>query len=136
VETRAEHILAVLKAGSVSTNVYLRRLHNFALDTNWLLAPTLVKRKWPAPGYRKRRAITRDEHQRIVARENRCPVHKLLKRHSASRERMFKHLSEFKSLPGIPATSGIDWQCLRISSQKPTHINVGLLRDLLGQLLA
>jgi integrase len=70
VETRAEHFLAVLKAGTVSTNVYLRRLHNFALDTNWLLAPVLVKRRWPAPVYRKKRAITWEEHQRIVAREN------------------------------------------------------------------
>jgi hypothetical protein len=56
VETRAEHFLRVLKAGTVSTNVYLRRLHNFALDTNWLLAPALVKRKWPTPIYRKKRA--------------------------------------------------------------------------------
>ena len=70
VETRAEHFLAVLKAGTVSTNVYLRRLHNFALDTNWLLAPVLVKRRWPAPVYQKKRAITWEEHQRIVAREN------------------------------------------------------------------
>jgi hypothetical protein len=70
VETRAEHFLAALKAGTVSTNVYLRRLHNFALDMSWLLAPVLVKRKWPAPVYGKKRAITRDEHQRIVAREN------------------------------------------------------------------
>lgn len=69
VQTRAEHFLAVLKAGTVSTNVYLRRLHNFAIDMNWLLSPVLVKRKWPVPVYRKKRAITLDEHRSIVARE-------------------------------------------------------------------
>jgi len=24
------------KSGSISTNIYLRRIHNFALDMNWL----------------------------------------------------------------------------------------------------
>jgi hypothetical protein len=32
----AEHFLRVLAVGTVSTNVYLRRLHNFALDMGWL----------------------------------------------------------------------------------------------------
>jgi hypothetical protein len=36
VETSAEKLLDVLKRGSVSTNVYLRRIHNYALDMNWL----------------------------------------------------------------------------------------------------
>lgn len=35
-ETHAAHFLKVLELGSVSTNVYLRRIHNFALDMNWL----------------------------------------------------------------------------------------------------
>jgi hypothetical protein len=35
-DTRAEHLLKVLRTGTVSTNVYLRRLHNFALDMSWL----------------------------------------------------------------------------------------------------
>src|SRR5205807_9863077 len=30
IETRADHFLAVLSAGTVSTNAFLRRLHNFA----------------------------------------------------------------------------------------------------------
>ena len=49
VETRAEHFLDALVKVTVSTNVYLRRLHNFALDMNWLLASVLVKKKWPKP---------------------------------------------------------------------------------------
>ncbi|EEF62983.1 tyrosine-type recombinase/integrase [Pedosphaera parvula] len=68
-ETRAEHFLDALLKGTVSTNVYLRRLHNFALDMNWLLAPVLVKKKWPKPVYGEKRAITWDEHQKIIQRE-------------------------------------------------------------------
>lgn len=68
-ETRSQHFLDILANGTVSTNVYLRRLHNFALDMNWLLAPVLVKKKWPRPVYKKKRAITLEEHQRILARE-------------------------------------------------------------------
>jgi len=40
--TSSDDFDKVLNAGGVSVNVYLRRLHNFALDMNWLLAP--VKR--------------------------------------------------------------------------------------------
>ena len=42
-ETRPEHFLRVLEAGKVSTNVYLRRIHNFALDMTWLPWPVLAK---------------------------------------------------------------------------------------------
>jgi hypothetical protein len=35
-ETRPEHFLETLRLGTVSTNVHLRKLHNFALDMNWL----------------------------------------------------------------------------------------------------
>jgi len=69
-ETRAEHFLRVLERGSVSTNVYLRRLHNFALGMNWLLAPVLPRKQWPAVRYEEKRAITFDEHRRIVEAEN------------------------------------------------------------------
>jgi integrase len=69
-ETRPEHLLRVLEAGKVSTNVYLRRLHNFALDMSWLPWPVLPKKRWPAVVYREKRAITLAEHLAIVAREN------------------------------------------------------------------
>ena len=39
IETTAEHFLAVLKAGTVSTNVYLRRIHNYAVNIHWLPWP-------------------------------------------------------------------------------------------------
>ena len=53
-ETRSEHFLRVLHAGSLSTNVYLRRLHNFALDMDWLPWPVLPKRQWPPSRARPR----------------------------------------------------------------------------------
>src|SRR5580658_8103435 len=54
-ETRAEHFLQVLKQGKVSTNNYLRRLHNFALDMDWLPWPVLPKRQWPPIRYKEKR---------------------------------------------------------------------------------
>ena len=68
-ETQSEHILRALEEGTVSTNVYLRRLHNFALDMGWLPWPVVPKRQWPAVRFKVRRAITQEEHQAIVARE-------------------------------------------------------------------
>jgi integrase len=69
IETRADHFLAALNAGTVSTNVFLRRLHNFALGMGWLLAPVLPPKQWPAVRHQPKRAITLEEHQKIIARE-------------------------------------------------------------------
>jgi hypothetical protein len=68
-QTQAEDLLQVLHAGSVSTNVYLRRLHNFVVDMGWLPWALLPKRRWPAPEFGQKRAITWDEHRQIVDRE-------------------------------------------------------------------
>jgi hypothetical protein len=70
IETSAEQFLAVLKQGSVSTNVYLRRSHNYALGMNWLPWPVLPKLYWPPVQYKEKRAITFDEHQKIIQREH------------------------------------------------------------------
>jgi len=67
--TQAQHFLKVLETGTVSTNVYLRRVHNFALDMNWLPWPIIVKRQWPRIQFKDKRAITWKEHCRIVERE-------------------------------------------------------------------
>ncbi len=69
VETQAEHFLLVLADHKVSTNVYLRRLHNFALDMNWLGCTVIPKRQWPPVEYGEKRAITLEEHQKVVERE-------------------------------------------------------------------
>jgi integrase len=69
IETNAEHFLAVLKIGTMTTNVYLRRIHNFAVNMHWLPWPILPKANWPKIQHREKRAITKDEHQKIIARE-------------------------------------------------------------------
>jgi integrase len=70
-QTESVHFLAVLnhnKAG-VSTNVWLRILHNRALDMGWQLSPILNKRVWPKVKYKTRRAITAEEHAKIIESE-------------------------------------------------------------------
>lgn len=47
-ETRAEQMLRVLKIGTISTNMFLRRIHNFAVDMGWLPWLILRKNQWPA----------------------------------------------------------------------------------------
>lgn len=69
IETPGELLLKVMQLGTVSTNIYLRRLHNFCLDMNWLPWPLIPKRQWPAIRFKEKRAITWAEHCRIVARE-------------------------------------------------------------------
>jgi len=69
IETQAEHLLHVLQCGKVAINVYLRRMHNFAIDMNWLPASVLPKRQWPPVKFKDKRAITLEEHQKIITVE-------------------------------------------------------------------
>ena len=69
IETQAEHLLAVLRTGTVSTNAFLRKVHNFALDMNWLPATVIPRPQWPANHSKEKRAITLQEHQTIIAAE-------------------------------------------------------------------
>jgi integrase len=69
IETQAEHFLEVLKKGTVSTNAYLRKTHNFAIDMNWLPATVIPRRQWPAIHFKEKRAIKFEEHQRIIGAE-------------------------------------------------------------------
>ncbi len=69
IETQGEVLLKALQAGTVSTNVFLRRLHNFCVDMNWLPWPLIPKRQWPAVKFKEKRGITLEEHQRIIAAE-------------------------------------------------------------------
>jgi integrase len=68
-ETQAEHLFAALKAGTVSTNVHLRKLHNFILDMGWSAWPLIPKRQWPGIVFKDKRAITLAEHQKIIQNE-------------------------------------------------------------------
>src|SRR3989442_6208700 len=69
IETQAEHLFACLKAGTVSTNVHLRKLHNFCLSMNWLPWPLIPRRLWPEVRFQPKRAITFEEHQLIIEHE-------------------------------------------------------------------
>jgi len=69
IETQAEHLLEVLRTGTVSTNAFLRKVHNFAMDMSWLPTIVIPRRQWPAIHYKEKRAITFEEHQKIIAAE-------------------------------------------------------------------
>jgi hypothetical protein len=72
-ETRPEHFDRALADGKVSTNVYLRRIHNHALGMEWLLkvghpAPAMaeagVQRQAGNHGGRRHAAIVQREAER------------------------------------------------------------------------
>ena len=69
-ETRPEHFDRALSDGKVSTNVYLRRIHNHALGMEWLLKSVIPRLQWPKPVFKTKRAITAEEHAAIVEREH------------------------------------------------------------------
>ena len=69
VETRPEHFDKALADGKVSSNVYLRRIHNHALGMEWLLKSVIPRLQWPKPVYKEKRAITAEEHAAILAAE-------------------------------------------------------------------
>ena len=114
--TKADEFLVVLGSGKVSTNVYLRRLHNFALDMNWLLAPVIAKRAWPKVEYGEKRAITLAEHRRIVEREQ-----------NVERKAYYEvcwHVGASQSDIANLKTENIDWQNRTISfNRKKTGQN-------------
>jgi len=68
-ETRPEHFDRALADSKVSTNVYLRRIHNHALGMEWLLKSVIPRLQWPKPVFKAKRAITAKEHAAIVQRE-------------------------------------------------------------------
>jgi integrase len=101
-ETNATHFLKVLRAGTVATNVYLRRIHNFALDMSWLPWPVLPKKRWPQLRFKEKRAITVEEHQAIVAAE-----------HNPERRAFYElcwHLGGAQSDVANLCSEDIDWQ--------------------------
>jgi integrase len=68
-ETRPEHFDRALADGKVSTNVYLRRIHNHALGMEWLFRSVIPRLQWPKPVFKDKRAITSEEHAAIIQRE-------------------------------------------------------------------
>lgn len=70
-DTEADHLFAVLehKRAGNSTHHYLRRIHNYALHLGWLLSPVMAEAAWPAMRKKHFQAITEEEHQRIIEKE-------------------------------------------------------------------
>jgi integrase len=119
-ETRPEHFLRVLEAGKVSTNVYLRRIHNFALDMTWLPWPVLAKKRWPAVEFKEKRGITLAEHLAIVARET-----------NPERKAFYKlawHLGASQSDLAFLEAENVDWNHHVISYQRMKTKTVAIMR--------
>jgi integrase len=120
VETPGELLLKILQVGTVSTNVFLRRLHNFCVDMNWLPWPLIPKRQWPAVRFKEKRAITADEHARIVAREQ-----------NLERQAFYKlawYLGASQSDLACLDAENIDWEQRVISFARMKTGSVALLR--------
>ena len=120
IETRAEHLLRTMEVGKVSTNVYLRRIHNFALDMSWLPAPIIPKRQWPTVRHRERRAITIEEHGRIVAAET-----------NPERKAFYElawHIGASQSDIAFLDAADIDWSQRVISYQRKKTGEYALIR--------
>jgi integrase len=122
IETHAEHFLAVLKTGTLSTNLHLRQLQNFTLDLNWLPRPIIPRRQWPKVRFRDRRAITRSEHEKIVAADP-----------NAERRVFYEvawHLGASQTDIALLTSDNIDWQArviafLRLKTRQPCVVHFG-----------
>src|SRR6267154_1526195 len=120
VETQAESLLQAIKSGTVSTNVHLRMLHNFCLSMNWLPWPLIPKRQWPAVRFKEKRAITADEHARIVAREQ-----------NTERRAFYQlawHLGASQADLANLEASNVDWEQRVISFARMKTGSIALLR--------
>ena len=58
-----------LNVGGISTNVFLRRFHNFALDMGYLAVPIIPRRQWPKVRYATKKAVTEEQYRQIIGRE-------------------------------------------------------------------
>ena len=119
-ETQAEHFLKVLESGSVSTNIYLRRIHNFALDMNWLPWPVLPKKRWPAVKFKEKRGITLEEHQAIVARE--------LNPERKAFYQLAWHLGASQSDLAFLEAENVDWENHVISYERMKTGTIAIMR--------
>lgn len=119
-ETKSQHFLEVLSIGTVSTNIFLRRLHNFAVDMGWLPWPILVKRRWPAIHFKEKRAVTWTEHQAIIAAE-----------HNPERRAYYEccwYLGAAQSDVARLCAEDIDWQNRVISFQRKKTGSISIIR--------
>lgn len=109
-DTTGQHFLDVLQSGTVSTNVYLRRLHNYAIGMHWLPWPVLPRLQWPKVEHKERRAITLAEHQKILAREGNPSTRAFLE--------LLWHLGGSQSDIATLKAEDIDWPARTIAYQR------------------
>ncbi len=70
VETTGDDFRNILKEGGAYTQHMLRRLHNLAINLGWVLVPIIPPKMWPKTVKSPKRAITPEEHQKIIQGEN------------------------------------------------------------------
>ena len=119
-ETRADHFLRAMEKGKVSTNIYLRRIHNFALGMNWLPVPVIPRRMWPDFAFKDKRAITLDEHRAIVARE--------LNGERRAFYELAWHIGASQSDIAFLEADNVDWQNQIISYERKKSGEVAFIR--------
>lgn len=120
VETKSAHFLDALAAGTVATNVFLRRIHNFALDMGWLPWPVLPKKQWPKIRFKEKRAVAAQEHQAIVAAEK-----------NAERRAFYElcwHLGGAQSDVANLEAEDIDWQTKTVSFYRRKTGSASIIR--------
>jgi integrase len=120
IETNAESFLAILRDGTVSTNVYLRKLHNYCLDMGWLPWPIIPKRQWPTIRFGERRAILKEEHDAIIAREP-----------NPERKAFYQlawHLGASQSDLAFLESDNIDWETGVISFARKKTGSIAVMR--------
>jgi len=132
VETTADDLINVLRAGGVMTNTFVRCLHNLAVGLGWLPWPILPSKMWPTVETKPKRAITREEHERIVAAEK-----------NVERRRYYEMLWETGAAQTDAAllrAEDVDWQQRTISYQRCktrewAHLQIGPRLEALLRLL-
>ncbi|HXE42680.1 MAG TPA: tyrosine-type recombinase/integrase [Candidatus Baltobacteraceae bacterium] len=69
IETTGDDLRVILKANGSYVNHTLRCLHNLGLNLGWILIPLIPPKLWPEVEKKPKRAITFEEHQRILEAE-------------------------------------------------------------------
>lgn len=69
IETTADDLMVVLQTAGAMANATLRCLQNLAVGLGWLPWPILPNKLWPNVRPKRKRGITWEEHQCIIAAE-------------------------------------------------------------------
>ena len=70
IETTADDFIVTLRTAGAMANATLRCLQNLAVGLGWLPWPILPNKLWPGVRRQKKRGVTWEEHQRILAAEH------------------------------------------------------------------